>query len=242
MTVDTAFNKAQKNVALRETTDPIAVGALLDELKRLRDAIQLEGTENLAIRSDISRDDLELFIVKQGYRLTALLLIKNNLMINTYTKEQIDIALGVLSGRINPETGFMWFEDAQKLHGFCLRGRLEGGQGNPGVEAHRRKVEEILLALITHGVEKSTVSDVQKVHGIPLKRATQLVETWAGRTAQCLRDADYHKKRSPMKDTDKDIKAAIYEARASIYRVCIQHLELEIALAKKVRIKAHENT
>lgn len=66
-----------------------------------------------------------------------------------YNQEQIDIALGIFSGRINPETDLEFFEDAQKLHK-NLVGTINGGNGNPGSYAHRKKAEEIVSYLISN--------------------------------------------------------------------------------------------
>lgn len=64
-----------------------------------------------------------------------------------YTSCQIDIAFGILSGRLDPEV--FGFNTAQDLHG-DLVSAMDGGRGNPGPNAHRRKAEEILGWLIAH--------------------------------------------------------------------------------------------
>jgi len=65
-----------------------------------------------------------------------------------YTSEQINLALGIMSGRIDPCTDLRFFDDAQKLHGDLVSAHL-GGDGNPGPTGHRLKAEEILLHLIS---------------------------------------------------------------------------------------------
>lgn len=65
----------------------------------------------------------------------------------SYTKEQIDIAFGIFSGRINPISDLAYFDEAQKLHG-NLVGTINGGSGNPGPMGHRLKAEEIIRSLI----------------------------------------------------------------------------------------------
>lgn len=65
----------------------------------------------------------------------------------TYDKRQIDIALGIMSGRIDPEKDLRLFDDAQQLHK-NLVSAMSGGAGNPGPHYHRKKAEEILLHLI----------------------------------------------------------------------------------------------
>ena len=66
-----------------------------------------------------------------------------------YTPQQIDIAFGIMSGRIDPETDLRFFDDAQLLHG-NLVSALQNGKGNPGALAHRHKAEEIFAWLFAH--------------------------------------------------------------------------------------------
>jgi hypothetical protein len=61
-----------------------------------------------------------------------------------YTRKQLDIALGILSGRIDPDTDLRSFDDAQRLWNWDLVSTMQGGDGNPGTAAHRRKAEKIL--------------------------------------------------------------------------------------------------
>lgn len=72
-----------------------------------------------------------------------------------YTNEQIEIALGVMSGRINPETDLRYFDDAQRLHGGLLRSVRDGGLGNPGPDGNRRKAEEIVMSLLCANTQGS---------------------------------------------------------------------------------------
>lgn len=58
-----------------------------------------------------------------------------------YTPEQIKIALGIISGRIDPERDLRYFDDAIRLH-------LDLPYGNVTVNQHRIKAEEIILSLI----------------------------------------------------------------------------------------------
>ncbi len=74
-----------------------------------------------------------------------------------YTQQQIDMALGIMSGRLGPED-LSCFDDAQKLHG-DLVSAMKGGEGNPGDYAHRRKAEEILKHLLLQRREPKDRSD-----------------------------------------------------------------------------------
>ena len=66
-----------------------------------------------------------------------------------YTQQQIDIAFGIMSGRIEPEHDLHYYDDAKKLYTFD---ELEKYHGlNPGAHAHRLKAEEILKHLILKG-------------------------------------------------------------------------------------------
>lgn len=69
----------------------------------------------------------------------------------SYSDKQINMALGIMSGRIDPVNDLRFFDEAQKLHG-DLVSTINGGLGNPGPQAHRRKAEEILLSLIAPGM------------------------------------------------------------------------------------------
>lgn len=58
----------------------------------------------------------------------------------SYSREQIELALGILSGRIDPER--MWGEDKAVLHGLT--------EGFPLDEYnHRRQAESIVFKLLT---------------------------------------------------------------------------------------------
>lgn len=67
-----------------------------------------------------------------------------------YTEEQVTIALGIMSGRIDPETELKYFDDAKKLHPE-ITSACGWRTGNPGPRAHRLKAEEILKHLILKG-------------------------------------------------------------------------------------------
>ncbi len=66
-----------------------------------------------------------------------------------YTPDQMDVALGIMSGRIDPETDLRDFDSAQRLH-LNLISAMDGGRGNPGPYAHRAKAEQILCWMISH--------------------------------------------------------------------------------------------
>jgi hypothetical protein len=65
-----------------------------------------------------------------------------------YTEKQIDIAMGIISGRINPDLDLKYLEDAQGLYNGELKSMIVGGEGNPGTHAHYRQAERILMHLI----------------------------------------------------------------------------------------------
>lgn len=58
-----------------------------------------------------------------------------------YTPEQIKIALGIMSGRIDPERDLKYFDDAIRFH-------LDLPNGNVTASQHRIKAEEIIFNLI----------------------------------------------------------------------------------------------
>lgn len=64
---------------------------------------------------------------------------------NPFTYAQISIALGIMSGRIDPAT--MHFDEAKELHPE-IESAIGGGCGNPGADAHRRKAETIVWSLL----------------------------------------------------------------------------------------------
>ncbi len=63
-----------------------------------------------------------------------------------YTDEQVDCALGILSGRIKPEE--MYFDDVQKLYDGELKSGTQGG-GKPSIPTIQREAERIVKAFIT---------------------------------------------------------------------------------------------
>lgn len=114
-----------------------------------------------------------------------------------YSQEQIQAALGVMSGRIDPKIELRRFDDAQVLHGGTLKSAVEGGLGNPGPLAHRKKAEEIMLALLFE------------------KKAANVVELSSG-PSQSIMDACNEARRRMSQATRQEREAAEKRAREII--------------------------
>lgn len=63
-----------------------------------------------------------------------------------YTEKQIEIALGIMSGRINPETDLKYFDDAKQFDP-DLKNSISGRNKTPN--EHRRLAEQIFMHLIS---------------------------------------------------------------------------------------------